>query len=188
MTSTNNSTIRLEITGRRIYFLGNTYPAKDRIRSIGAKWDSEKRAWWIGSTKRSQAEELIGSLSADSRDDAPGLDARIIGRAEYKGRSYYVASRYGEPVRSGNGRTLLYATDGSFQFWAAELQHLRLYRAETSIRANREFAEQAKSGLSSCAECGFRTADLVDAKDASGGVAPCCRRCAAMPAHQRSFG
>lgn len=40
--------ITLERTGRRTWFRGDTYGARNILRDGGAKWDQEAKAWWIG--------------------------------------------------------------------------------------------------------------------------------------------
>ena len=50
--------VQLKDVGRRTYILGHTYPIRDALRAAGAKWDSDARAWWIGTTKRKEIETL----------------------------------------------------------------------------------------------------------------------------------
>jgi hypothetical protein len=49
--------------GRRIYFAGDTFAARDRIKSMGGKWDPESRRWWVGSAKSAKARELVAELA-----------------------------------------------------------------------------------------------------------------------------
>lgn len=172
--------ITLETQGRRIYVRGNTYPIKNALRDIGAKWDADARAWWIGTTKRTALEELVAKLggstgsavapasgSSEPRREAPGEDAKVAARATYKGRTYYVAGRVErgrtnwddevEPVYSRDGsRVLLYFRDGSSQFWAAReaVRIEKSYRRPTTIRSLREYAAQKRedrqTGTCSC--------------------------------------
>ena len=124
--------------GRRIYVVGPTYPHRDALRAAGCKWDPTKKAWWIGDSKREEITALVASLGAapaassgaSPKPDAPGDSATVAGRAQYKGRTYYVAGRlvrgrtqYDDgvtPVTSRDGsRVLLYSRDGALQFWAS---------------------------------------------------------------------
>jgi hypothetical protein len=61
-------TIRIERQGQRIYFVGDTFAAKDRIKALGAKpGELDGRfAWWVGVKKLAQAEALVAELSAPS--------------------------------------------------------------------------------------------------------------------------
>ena len=166
------SSVALEKVGRRVYVRGNTYPIKGELRSAGAKWDPEQKAWWIGSSKRAAIESVVSSGASAShvaprRDvEAPGTDATVAGRARYKGRTYYVAGRVSrgrthwddgvEAIQSRDGqRILLYFRDGSRQFWAAssDVEILRGYQRPTTIARLREYAEQRKAEDRGEAEC-----------------------------------
>lgn len=165
------SSISIQSEGRRHYLIGNTYPIKDKLRSAGAKWDADRKAWWTG--KKELAEQLAGSAAATTAaavsgdrpaSEAPGEDATVAGRAEYKGKTYYIAGRVDRgrthwddrvaAVESRDGsRVLLYFRDGSRSFWAAasELRVLKSYSKPTTIAGLREYAEQAKThGTDEC--------------------------------------
>jgi uncharacterized repeat protein (TIGR03803 family) len=43
--------IALQTEATRIYLVGDTFAAKDRIKAIGGHWDPDRRAWWIGKGK-----------------------------------------------------------------------------------------------------------------------------------------
>lgn len=109
-------TISLDTVGARIYFRGNTYPIKDRVKALGAHWDGDQRAWWIGAAKRAAAEALVtgcASTATTGGDDrTPDRNARVRARVRYKGKDYYL-------LAEGGGRLLLAARNGTFQFWAA---------------------------------------------------------------------
>lgn len=53
----------LEQVAKRLYFVNSPFTAKDAIKSLGAKWDADRRQWWIGVTKREAAEKLINELN-----------------------------------------------------------------------------------------------------------------------------
>lgn len=57
-------TIAIEKAGARLYFTGNTFPIKDRIKSLGGHWDGDRRQWWVGTKKADDAAQLVESLSA----------------------------------------------------------------------------------------------------------------------------
>lgn len=153
--------ISIETVGRRHYLRGNTYPIREQIRAAGCKWDAAEKAWYSG--KRETAESVAGSTAADAPQqqtgrEAPGLDATVAGRAEYKGRTYYVAGRVArgrthwddtvEAVSSRDGsKILLYFRDGSSQFWAAReaVRVVKQYDRAQTIQRLRDYAERAKS-------------------------------------------
>ena len=38
---------------------GNTYPVKDALKSLGARWDADKKAWMIAEAKADQARKIV---------------------------------------------------------------------------------------------------------------------------------
>lgn len=121
------TSVTLEKQGRRYYFRGDTYSVRDRLRSAGCKWDYAARAWYTG--KQETADQLLRSLH-----EAPPLadgatapaptpravdvadDTKILGKAEYKGRTYLLlwegTTRRGEAAK-------LASMDGKLVFWAS---------------------------------------------------------------------
>ena len=173
------SDITLASQGRRHYVRGNTYPHRDALRSAGAHWDGDARAWWIG--KRDVAEQLVAKLttacglkapgaaaSAQSSDrPAPGKDAVVAGKASYKGRTYYVAGRvvrgrtqWDDSVTAistrDGAKVMLFFRDGSKSFWAArnEVQIVKSYQRAATIekleRLSAEWREARANGDCAC--------------------------------------
>jgi len=164
------SGITLQTEGRRTYITGNTYPIRDQIRAIGAHWDAKRKAWWT--SKRAEAEALIAQAgesapaapqpSQQDRTPRDGKDSIVAGRAEYKGRTYYIAGRrdsaggrrvgYGwadavEAVTTRDGaKVLLYFRDGSSQFWAdrSAVSIVKTYDRAQTIAKLAEYAQRAK--------------------------------------------
>lgn len=158
--------VTIEKIGRRYYFVGNTFPIKDQLRDAGAKWDAERKQWWTG--KADIAQQLSGDVQAQDPDD--GLDKRVVGRAQYKGKSYYVV--WHGRTRSGEHAAKLCFRDGTKEFWANEIDELRItkeYRDARSIRSLQEYAEQAKQiargEIEVCAECGRPGRLVADLED-----------------------
>jgi hypothetical protein len=50
-----------ERIGRRSYICGATYEHREELKNAGFHWDSEERAWWVGS--KSEAENVAEILS-----------------------------------------------------------------------------------------------------------------------------
>lgn len=168
--------ITLSTEGRRTYITGNTYPVRDSIRAIGAHWDAARKAWWTA--KRADAEALVASLgkpqaeseAADSQPkrEAPGESATVAGRAEYKGKTYYVAGRIVrgrthwddsvQAVASRDGaKVLLYSRDGSLQFWAdrGAISVQKSYDRPQTISGLKRYAERAKQAGGGRLEDGY---------------------------------
>ena len=139
--------IGLSIEKTRIYFTGNTYPHKDRLKSFcGWKnWDGYRKQWFCGKAKLDAAKELVDKLNGatgepktedcgkakldaakelvDKLNGATGepktedsSDVKIIGKASYKGREYYV--RFVGECKSGEYKARLTTLDGKLDFWA----------------------------------------------------------------------
>lgn len=139
--------ITVERVGRRSYFIGNTYPIKDKLRAAGAHWDGDKRAWWIGDHAKAEALAGAGSSAApeagERNSDALSDDAKIAGKARYKGREYLLVWE-GETKR-GYAAKLSFA-DGSKIFWAndGEFQVTKTYSEGMTFGALKRFREDFK--------------------------------------------
>lgn len=176
-----NQGITVQSEGRRHYLIGNTYPIKDQLRSAGAKWDGDRRAWWTG--KKELAEKLAGSVAAPAdaapaseRTDSLTEDSRIAGKATYKGKPYILVWE-GE-TRRGRATKLAFA-DGTKIFWAdasevtvtkryeereyrGRIEHMTFGRLQ---RLREKFARAREQGYDDgvvdgqtyeCSECGDR--------------------------------
>lgn len=117
--------MELKTEGRRTYIVGNTYPIKDQLRAAGAKWDADKKAWWTG--KREVAEGLLAKLNGTAaapttsathpaKEAQEPYDGEVLGKAEYKGRQYYV--RWQGTTKRGTEAFRLVTLDGKIDFWA----------------------------------------------------------------------
>ena len=56
---------RTDKRGRRIYVTGTRYgdPNVEKLRAIGATWDPQEKAWWIGSGKAADLERLVSDVN-----------------------------------------------------------------------------------------------------------------------------
>lgn len=123
--------ILLQTEGRRIYLSGNTFPIKDDIKSIGGKWDAERKMWWVGVGKADEAKALCeAKTSAPSpvKTVANPDEIRLTGKGKYKGREYYAGSFTQDRTRV---RLLTLPDDsGKFlDFWApcSEVEQTKTY-------------------------------------------------------------
>ena len=41
--------------------LGNTYPVKEELKAMGARWDKDKKSWVIAESKHKEAQKLVKS-------------------------------------------------------------------------------------------------------------------------------
>lgn len=115
----NTSSLNVEISGQRAYVRGNTWPIKDRLRGLGAHWDSQAKAWWVGTIKAELLRDLVAKANSEAQANTGGRpeketcdsSTRVKARVEYKGRKYYL-------VAEGESRAKLTTLDGSLTFWA----------------------------------------------------------------------
>lgn len=140
--------ITIERQGQRCYALGNTYPIRDALKGLGAHWDGERRAWWIGAAKEAALRALLAeaapvasrdpveravaadraeeagkdALAAELRAAPPAEDVsgkRVYAQVAYRGRRYYVIA---EAVPDAEGRPtrcrLATLDQGGPVFWA----------------------------------------------------------------------
>ena len=56
---------------------GNTYPVKEALTAIGARWDDYLKAWMISPDKADRAREIVAGA---------GPKAAFAGRSSYAGR------------------------------------------------------------------------------------------------------
>jgi hypothetical protein len=56
-----------------VLITGNTYPVKDALKSLGAKWDADAKGWRVPAAKADEARKLVNgggntnSLSAEKQ-------------------------------------------------------------------------------------------------------------------------
>lgn len=179
-------TITVEQIGRRYYLVGNSFPYRDQLRDAGCHWDAGRKAWWTGkredaddvAARCNKAEEKFKQSPAaraerEEKRRGDGDSTVVAGRAEYKGRKYYIVGRIERgrtqwddrvhAVTSGDGnKCLLTFRDGSTTFWAAarECQVTKRYSKPQSIGDLAHFAERLKAGdVPVCRNCGSPSCD-----------------------------
>jgi hypothetical protein len=191
--------IKLEREGQRVYFTGDTYAIKDKIKALGGHWDGDSRRWWVGSKKLAEAESLVAGLTATAsvagEKPRPEPDnIRLTGKGNYKGKPYFI----GASTRDGIRVRLLTLPDADgkyLDFWAdrSEVELTKTYEARPergsygrptgrmvyqtlgSIAsfARRQSAAKAE-GLPACAECGKRGHLHHDLEDGMMKCYGCC--------------
>lgn len=167
--------ITLEKAGARVYLNGNTFPVKAEIKAMGGHWDGDRKAWWVGAAKHGEAEALAARLNSAPVSDngrKVGPDSKVVAKAMYKGRSYYVL--WMGRCQSGAEKAHLTVLDGSIDFWAdmaaceiTKRYSPREYRGQTqytTLGSIKRFIDGLKddkaNGREVCAECG-RSGELV---------------------------
>lgn len=177
--------IAIEEVGARIYVTGNSFEFKTQLKAEGCHWDADRRQWWIGKAKKSAIESIVAKSQQAATPTAPQSPAdtasiRVLGKAKYKGKSYYV--RWVGTCKTGAYKAHLITLDGSIDFWAncaqpheynqfdgngdvAKIEKTydpREYRGQieyTTLGSIRRYIESMKKEKSDptvdrCAECG----------------------------------
>lgn len=149
--------VALEKVGTRIYLTGDTFPVKDKIKSIGGHWDGDRKAWWVGTAKAADAQKLIDDLSATPAVETKPTkqdphDIRLTGKGRYKGREYFV----GAVTRDGTKVRLLTLPDanGEFlDFWAlcSDVEQIKTYQPREVRRGYGRHTETVHTTLGSIA-------------------------------------
>jgi len=47
MSDTEVTKVKEDTAMKRIEITGNTFAVKDQLKALGARWDAEKKVWWI---------------------------------------------------------------------------------------------------------------------------------------------
>ncbi len=165
------ASIRIEREGRRVYFGGDTFAAKDRIKDLGGKWDAESRRWWVGSTKLAQAEALVASLAGDGAPAPEDLSsARVYARVEYKGRSYYVIAE-----SETSGRCRLTTLEMVAPFWV-QMSECKLVKTYTPREVRTGFRGATRTEYQTLGGIAAFVARERKAEKAGEPACPCCGR------------
>ncbi|MCP9496094.1 MAG: hypothetical protein MSG64_16725 [Pyrinomonadaceae bacterium MAG19_C2-C3] len=115
------ATIRIE--GRRVYIktaYGEACVAA--LKSLGAKWDGDRREWWVGTGKRAAVEAIVSAPAEEyaeaaarkASDDLRRDQNNILARAKYDAQTYYVVA-HGENERGAWVKLMF--RDGSKTFF-----------------------------------------------------------------------
>ena len=65
----------------QVLITGNTYPVKDALRALGAKWDADRKAWTITDKKADEARKLVEGAPA-SAPATPGICCKCKGKVK----------------------------------------------------------------------------------------------------------
>src|SRR5271154_2057721 len=45
----------------KVAITGNTFPVKDQLKALGAKWDGDNKAWMIDASKANEARKIVAN-------------------------------------------------------------------------------------------------------------------------------
>lgn len=61
----------------RVAIGGNTFPVKDELKALGARWDAERKAWMVPASQADKARALVaGAPASNGRSGASSFVAR----------------------------------------------------------------------------------------------------------------
>lgn len=140
---------------RRVYITTvYGHPIIAKLKDLGAKWEPESKRWWLGSAKEEAVTKLVEEFANVEKPQEDPREIVLVGKAEYKGRTYYV--RF-----IGDTKARLISLDGKVDFWAelgtgegqarivkryAAPQGTGRYRREgTTLRSIQKFLEKKKA-------------------------------------------
>lgn len=53
-----------KMTSSLVKITGNTYPVKDQLKAIGARWDADSKCWMIAADKADAARKIVAGSPA----------------------------------------------------------------------------------------------------------------------------
>lgn len=109
---------------------GNTYPVKEQLKSLGARWNAEAKAWMVEPSKADQARAIVEGRngSAASAPRTPGAASekqitylgKLLRRVEhirmfdsFSGSGAELASEVRDQIRQWGGMTSLTSRQAS---------------------------------------------------------------------------
>lgn len=93
---------------RTVEITGNTYPVKDQLKAIGARWNAGLKAWFIDAAKAEEAQNIVaGAGPAKPRTGYTGATRgyRSYGarRGGYSERKWCYCTK---PIDEGDGECM----------------------------------------------------------------------------------
>lgn len=52
---------------RTVAITGNTYPVKDAIKTLGGRWNADRKAWMVPAAKADEAQALVAGAPAKTK-------------------------------------------------------------------------------------------------------------------------
>ena len=87
---------------RTVAITGNTYPVKDQIKALGARWNADKKAWMVPLGKADQARKIVAGASSTGRS-SQSSGSRRCHDCGAPSKSYYRCYQCSLEYRDGGG-------------------------------------------------------------------------------------
>jgi hypothetical protein len=55
-----------------VLITGNTYPVKDKLKELGAKWDARNKGWKVPATRADEAKAIMAAAPAPTKRPTGG--------------------------------------------------------------------------------------------------------------------
>ena len=78
---------------------GNTYPVKEKLKALGARWNGADKAWMVSADKAEQARQIVAGAGAKQ----PYRGARSFGARSSFGRGKWNGCSCGARELPGGG-------------------------------------------------------------------------------------
>lgn len=76
-------------TQNLVAITGNTYPVKDQLKALGARWNGDLKAWMVAENKAEEARKIVaGAGPARSFVGSRSGSSRYYGTRNRRGVSY----------------------------------------------------------------------------------------------------
>jgi hypothetical protein len=95
---------------------GNTYPVKDQLKALGARWNPDQKAWMIAADKADAARKIVSGTPQQAKNGKPHFakchECGAPSRGYY--RCYDCSLEYRDGGSRANGGMSYYDRNGRF--------------------------------------------------------------------------
>ena len=87
----------------QVAIAGNTYPVRDKLKALGARWDADRKVWTVPPSKADQARAIVDSAPAQAPPKYTGQCAKCHGPVKAPYIVCYVCKHPGEVHNAPRG-------------------------------------------------------------------------------------
>jgi len=84
----------------QVAIAGNTYPVKDQLKALGAKWDPDQKRWTITDGKLTEANAIVSSAPAPT-PAVPGVCVKCKGKVKLPYTVCFACKNVGKCLNCG---------------------------------------------------------------------------------------
>ena len=84
----------------QVAITGNTYPVKDQLKALGAKWDADRKCWTITDSKIEQARKIVAG-APQQQAATPGKCLKCHGPVKEPYKVCYACKNQGKCLNCG---------------------------------------------------------------------------------------